>query len=81
MNQTALDFSRPSLTPQSQRLLDRLKLGPITNCDMRDQLSLLSYTKRLSEVRRAVHPKEIIKRHLGNGVYQYELKERKDYGE
>lgn len=77
MNQPSLDFSRPSLTPQSQRLLERLKLGPITNCDMRDQLSLLSYTKRLSEVRRAVHPKEIIKRHLGNGVYEYSLQEVK----
>lgn len=81
MNQPSLDFSRPSLTPQSQRLLDRLELGPITNCDMRDQLALLSYTKRLSEVRRAVRPKEIIKRHLGNGVYEYSIIERKDYGE
>jgi hypothetical protein len=77
MNQPSLDFSTPSLTPQSQRLLDRLKMGPITNCDMRDQLSLLSYTKRLSEVRRAVHPKEIVKRHLGNGVYEYRLQEVK----
>lgn len=75
MNQTALDFSRPSLTPQSQRLLDRLKLGPITNCDMRDQIHLISHTRRIYEVRQAVRPKEIVKRHLGNGVYEYCLKE------
>jgi hypothetical protein len=54
MNQPSLDFSRPSLTPQSQRLLERLKLGEITNVQMRDELRLLSYTRRLFEVKKAV---------------------------
>jgi len=67
MNQTALDFSRPSLTPQSQRLLERLKMGEITNVEMRDELKLLSYTRRLFEVKKHVEPeKTIIKRHIEN---------------
>lgn len=67
MNQPSLDFSRPSLTPQSQRLLERLKLGEITNVEMRDELKLLSYTRRLFEVKKHVEPeKTIIKRHIEN---------------
>jgi hypothetical protein len=74
MNQTALDFSRPSLTPQSQRLLDRLKMGEITNVQMRDELRLLSYTRRLYEVKKHVEPdKTIVKRHIENGIYSYKL--------
>jgi hypothetical protein len=74
MNQPFFDFSRPSLTPQSQRLLERLKLGEITNVQMRDELQLLSYTRRLYEVKRHVEPeKTIVKRHIENGIYSYKL--------
>lgn len=74
MNQPALDFNRPSLTPQSQRLFERLLSGPITNCEMRDQLRLLSYTRRIFEVKKAIEPdRTIAKRHIGNGVFEYRL--------
>jgi hypothetical protein len=71
--QTQLNFDKPALTPQSQRLLDRLILSPITNAEMRDELRLLSYTRRIFEVRQAVAPRAIVKRHLGNGVFEYKL--------
>lgn len=78
MNQPTLDFSRPAfppqLTPQSQRLLARLMIAPITNAEMRDDLRLLSYTRRLYEVKRAVGPdRTIIKKHIGNGIFEYRL--------
>jgi hypothetical protein len=76
MNQIALNFSKPSLTPQSQRLLDRLMLSPITNAEMRDELRLLSYTRRIYEVKKAIEPdKTISKKHLGHGIYQYSIKQ------
>lgn len=78
MNQPTFDFSRPAsppqLTPQSQRLLARLMIAPITNAEMRDDLRLLSYTRRLYEVKRAVAPyRTIAKKHLGHGIFEYRL--------
>jgi hypothetical protein len=74
MNQTALDFSRPSLTPQSQRLLDRLELGPITNDQIRDELRLLEYRRRKFEVKQYIEPdRTIVKRFLGKGRVEYSI--------
>jgi hypothetical protein len=72
--QTALNFDRPALTPQSQRLLDRLQSGPITNAEMRDELRLLSYTRRIFEVKKFVEPTRTIeKKYLHDGIFQYSL--------
>jgi hypothetical protein len=76
MQQSTLNFDRPVLTPQSQRLLERLQIAPITNAEMRDSLRLLSYTRRIYEVRQAVAPRTIVKRYLGNGVFEYSLEDR-----
>jgi hypothetical protein len=75
MNQPSLDFSRPSLTPQSQRLLDRLELGPITNDQIRDELRLLEYRRRKFEVKQYIEPdRTIVKRFLGKGRVEYSIK-------
>ena len=72
--QTSLDFTAPKLSPQCQKLYDRLKMGSITNCQMRDELRLLSYTRRIFEVKKAIEPdKTINKKHLGNGIYEYSI--------
>jgi hypothetical protein len=73
MQQSTLNFDRPVLTPQSQRLLDRLQAGPITNFEMRDQLRLLSYTRRLSDLRE--QGIRIKKEYIKDGVFKYSLEE------
>jgi hypothetical protein len=74
MNQTTLDFAAPKLAPQSQRLYERLLLKPITNHEMRDELKLLSYTRRIFEVRKAIGPEKTIRKmHMGKGVYEYRI--------
>jgi hypothetical protein len=65
MIQTALDFTEPKLSPQSKRLLDRLMIAPLTNAEMRDELRLLSYTRRLSDLREAGY--HIKKEYIGDG--------------
>ncbi len=70
MNQLDLNFS-PQLSPQCQRLYDRLKLGPITNAAIRDELRLLEYRRRFCDLReKGIKTK---KRPLGNGLYEYSL--------
>jgi hypothetical protein len=75
MEQMSLNLKPSTLTPQAQRLYERLLESPITNAEMRDELRLLSYTRRLSDIREAIKPdKTIVKRHLGHGVFEYSLK-------
>jgi len=71
MNQEELNFNTPKLTPQSQRLLDRLSISPMTNAQMRDELRLLSYTRRLSDLRDAGI--KIKKSYIGDGLFLYSL--------
>jgi hypothetical protein len=71
MNQEEWYFNTPKLTPQSQRLLDRLSIAPITNAQMRDELRLLSYTRRLSDLRDAGI--KIKKSYIGDGLFLYSL--------
>ena len=74
MNQTAINFNRPALTPQAQKLLDRLEAGPITNAAIRDELRLLEYRRRKFEVKKYVEPdRTIIKTFLGKGIVEYKL--------
>ena len=81
MTQQTLNFTAPrpdELFPgdnQDRRLYLRLLEGAITNAEMRDQLKLLSYTRRLSDLRErlAPHGMTITKKHLGNGVFSYSL--------
>ena len=85
MNQPELDF-RPLPRPeeifptdcQDRRLFERMILGPVSNAQMRDELRLLSYTRRLSDIREKLYPHglTIKKEHHGNGVFVYSLKRR-----
>ncbi len=62
---------------QNRRLYERLRhyVGGITNVEMRDELDLLSYTRRLSDIREKLAPlgATIGKKHLGHGVFNYFL--------
>ena len=71
MTQAELNFNPPKLTPQSQRLLDRLSICPLTNAEMRDELRLLSYTRRLSDLRDAGYT--IKKEYIGEGLFRYSI--------
>ena len=71
MKQAELNFNPPKLTPQSQRLLDRLSICPLTNAEMRDELRLLSYTRRLSDLRDAGYT--IKKEYIGEGLFRYSI--------
>lgn len=73
MEQSSLDFNPVKLSPQCQKLYDRLKLGSITNAQIRDELRLLEYRRRFCDL----HEKGIAtkKRSLGNGLYEYSLGE------
>lgn len=73
VEQGQLNFDRPTLTPQSQRLLDRLMISPITNAEMRDSLRLLSYTRRLSDLRE--QGIRIKKEYIKDGIFKYSLEE------
>jgi len=84
MNQEELQFDAPRLPRpeeifpthcQDRRLLERLILGPVSNAQMRDELRLLSYTRRLSDLREKLSPHglQIRKQHEGNGVFVYSL--------
>lgn len=71
IEQTALDFTAPKLSPQCQKLYDRLKMGPITNAAIRDELRLLEYRRRFCDLReKGIMTK---KRPLGHGLYEYSL--------
>jgi len=71
MTQTEINFNAPKLSPQCQKLYDRLKLGSITNAQIRDELRLLEYRRRFCDLRE----KGIMttKKSLGNGLYEYSL--------
>jgi hypothetical protein len=71
MTQTQLNFNTPKLSPQCQKLYDRLLLGPITNAQIRDELRLLEYRRRFCDLRE----KGIMtqKKSLGNGVFEYSI--------
>lgn len=82
MNQPTLNFSpipRPEeIFPaqnQDRRLYERMLLGPVSNAQMRDELRLLSYTRRLSDIREKLTPHgfTIKKEHQGDGVFIYSL--------
>jgi hypothetical protein len=72
--QTSLNLA-PKLSPQCQKLYNRLLQGGITNVEMRDELRLLCYTKRLSELRRILpNENQIETKRLGNGIFEYSIK-------
>lgn len=78
MDQPTLNFDpapRPGeLFPtdcQDRRLYERLLIAPITNAEMRDELRLLSYTRRLSTLREK--GLKIKKEYIRDGIFQYSL--------
>ena len=82
MNQPSLNFNplpRPEeIFPadnQDRRLFERMLLGPVSNAQMRDELRLLSYTRRLSDIREKLTPHgfTIKKEHQGDGVFIYSI--------
>ena len=71
MNKPELNFNPPRLSPQCQKLYDRLLLGPITNAAIRDELRLLEYRRRFCDLReKGIMTK---KKPLGKGLYEYSL--------
>ena len=73
MEQAELSINS-KLTPQAQRLKDRMLAGPITNVEMRDDLRLLSYTRRLFEVKKNVEPEmTVVKKYIGKGIFEYSI--------
>lgn len=71
MTQLDLNFSQPKLSPQCQKLYDRLCKGSITNAEIRDELRLLEYRRRFCDLReKGIATK---KRSLGNGIFEYSL--------
>jgi hypothetical protein len=71
MTQLDLNFT-PKLSPQCQKLYDRLLQGPITNAEIRDELRLLEYRRRMKDLREKGIQTE--KKPLGKGVYEYSIK-------
>jgi hypothetical protein len=65
-------YCLPKLSPQCQKLYDRLKLSPITNAQIRDELQLLEYRRRFKDLRDK-YGIQTTKRPLGNGLYEYKL--------
>jgi len=78
VTQAELNFNPPKLSPQCQKLYDRLKLGPIKNTQIRDELSLLEYRRRFKDLRDKYGIKTESKR-LGHGVFEYSLKKDTSY--
>jgi hypothetical protein len=72
MEQTALNFTGLKLSPQCQKLYNRLLQGPITNAEIRDQLQLLEYRRRFKDLRDKYGiPTTRIP--LGHGLNEYRL--------
>ena len=61
-------------------MFERMILGPVSNAQMRDELRLLSYTRRLSDIREKLfsHGFTIRKEHRGNGVFVYSLERQRE---
>jgi len=72
MEQATLSFN-PKLSPQCQKLYDRLKVGPLLNVNIRDELGLLEYRRRFADLREKYGIKTE-KKPVGNGVFEYSLK-------
>jgi len=68
MEQTALNFNS-KMSPQCQKLYDRLCRGPITNAQIRDDLRLLEYRRRFKDLRDKYGIPTESKR-LGHGVFR-----------
>lgn len=73
MIQTELSFTT-KLSPQCQKLYDRLRVGPILNTQIRDELALLEYRRRFKDLRDK-YGIATEKKSIGNGLYLYALKE------
>lgn len=72
MTQTEMNLNPVKLSPQCQKLYDRLLKGSITNYEMRDDLRLLSYTRRMTDLKQAGI--EWTKEYKGNGIFEYSLR-------
>lgn len=72
MEQATLNFNTPKLSPQCQKLYNRLLQGPIKNTEIRDQLALLEYRRRFKDLRDK-YGISTKKTPLGHGVNEYSL--------
>jgi len=76
MIQTEMNLNPPKLSPQCQKLYDRLMVGSLRTDQMRDELRLISHTKRISELKRILEPEMTIeKNYIGNGLFEYKIKQ------
>lgn len=69
---TVTSEEAPRLSRQCQALLDRLRLGRVSN----DEMSRISrkYTSRVSDLRKAGYSIEVVSRDKKTGLVIYELK-------
>ena len=74
MEQATLNFNTSKMSPQCQKLYDRLKVGPITNAQIRDDLRLLEYRRRFADMREK-YGIQTEKKSLGKGIFEYRLVE------
>ena len=71
MENAEFNFSQPKLSPQCQKLYDRLLRGPITNAAIRDELRLIHYSRRFTDLKVAgIYWK---KEYRGHGIFEYFL--------
>ena len=56
---------------QNYRILERLRLGPITNYQIVKWFGVLKYTGRLAEIRKAGY--KILATKIKGGVWSYQL--------
>jgi hypothetical protein len=73
MVQTELNLKPKPMSPQCQKLYDRLLQGPITNAEIRDELRLLEYRRRFKDLK-DFHGIQTERKSLGKGVNLYSLK-------
>jgi len=78
MMQAELNFTPKPMSPQCQKLHDLLKMGPITNAAIRDELKLIEYRRRFADLREK-YGIQTEKKSLGNGVFEYRLKPDTSY--
>ena len=84
MTQQTLNFNQTPLqriTPNAQALYERLLQGPITSGEIRNELKLLEYRRRFTEIRRALPPhKELIKTFYPHRVVEWRIVDRVNNG-
>lgn len=74
MVQLVIDFN-PKLSPQCQRLLDWLRIRPVWNYEICNDLHILNYTGRVSDLRKSGYKIAEVREAAKGGSRLYRLEE------